>query len=187
MILNRLLILLTASILLACSPNYNEARITESDMIINVKDLSDKIEHFNIEEISYYSDEIIILNGIVINPIRRTFGKSPDGGFMMTYAEKAAEQSFDSWNQILVEAQTSPSLSEEHFNEILSDMIEIGVTDVFIDTAYNTVRIQWGNSVMWGINGLILGDHKDAESFQEYAKFDVFKKESDGIYFFQLL
>lgn len=187
MILQKTLILLMAPILIACSPNYNEKLITEADMISNVETLMAKIKKYNIKEISYYSEEVIILNGIVINPLKKTFGKSPNGGFMMTYTEKAAEKNFENWNQVLVEAQPSTSLSQDNLNEILVDMAEIGVTDLFDDTEYNTVRIQWGNSVMSGINGLVFGENKDAEAFQEYAKFDVFKKISDGTYFFQLL
>ncbi|QIJ03865.1 hypothetical protein [Shewanella chilikensis] len=63
-------------------PNYNEDVITKADMIVNVEALISKINQYNIKEVSYYSEEIIVLNGVVINPITKTFGKSPDGGFI---------------------------------------------------------------------------------------------------------
>lgn len=75
MILQKTLILLMASILIACSPNYNEKLITEADMISNVETLMAKIKKYNIKEISYYSEEVIILNGIVINPLKKTLEK----------------------------------------------------------------------------------------------------------------
>ncbi|MBO2674566.1 hypothetical protein I6M53_07780 [Shewanella algae] len=185
--LKKFLALLMLSILVACSPNYNEDVITKADMIVNVEALISKINQYNIKEVSYYSEEIIVLNGVVINPITKTFGKSPDGGFMMTYSQKAAENKIENWSQVLSVTQPNVKLSQENLNEILVDMAEIGVTDVFNDTQYNTVRIQWGNSVMLGINGLVFGENMNVEAFQEHAQFDIFKKVSDGVYFFQLL
>ncbi|WP_412497982.1 hypothetical protein [Shewanella indica] len=185
--LNKAFILPILSILVACSPNYNEDIITKADMIINAEALIIKINQYNIKEISYLSEETIVLNGVVINPITKTFGKSPDGGFMMTYTQKAAENKIEKWSQVLSMTQPNVTLSQENLNEILVDMAEIGVTDVFNDTKYNTVRIQWGNSVMLGINGLVFGESMNIEAFQEHAQFDIFKKVSDGVYFFQLL
>ncbi|MCU8024033.1 MULTISPECIES: hypothetical protein [unclassified Shewanella] len=75
MILQKTLILLMAPILIACSPNYNEKLITEADMISNVETLMAKIKKYNIKEISYYSEEVIILNGIVINPLKKLLEK----------------------------------------------------------------------------------------------------------------
>jgi hypothetical protein len=165
--LKKLLALLMLSTLVACSPNYNEDVITKADMIVNIEALISKINQYNIKEVSYYSEEIIVLNGVVINPITKTFGKSPDGGFMMTYSQKAAENKIENWSQVLSVTQPNVKLSQENL--------------------YNTVRIQWGNSVMLGINGLVFGENMNVEAFQEHAQFDIFKKVSDGVYFFQLL
>ncbi|MGX9463450.1 hypothetical protein ACWXWU_19805 [Shewanella sp. A14] len=187
MIFKKIFTFFIVFLLMACSPNYNEKLITEPEMISEVRNLTASVKRYNVKEVSYYSKEVIILNGIVINPINKTFGKSPDGGLMMTYSDKAADNSFTSWNQVFAETSPVTSLSNEKLNELLADMANIGVTDIFNDSDYNIIRIQWGNSVMLGINGLIFGNEKDAVAFQQDAKFDVFKKISDEVYFFQLL
>ncbi|QQX81278.1 hypothetical protein JK628_05250 [Shewanella sp. KX20019] len=187
MLFKKLYFLLLSLLLMACSPHYNEQDITNSEMLQELEPLKVVLAKYNIVELSYFSDEVLVLNGIVLNPIKSTFGLSPDSGFMETYTEKATKKSYTKWKQLLAKTQPLTNVTQEQFHQIMADMAQIGVTDMFNDKQFNIIRIQWGNSIMWGINGLIIGDAKNAAAFQKHFKYDVFKQVSDGVYFFQLL
>ncbi|MGX9462033.1 hypothetical protein ACWXWU_12465 [Shewanella sp. A14] len=187
MLFKKLYFLLLSLLLMACTPHYNEQDITNSEMLQELEPLKVVLAKYNIVELSYFSDELLVLNGIVLNPIKRTFGLSPDGGFVETYTEKATEKNYTHWSQVLAKTQPLTNVTQAQFNQIMADMAQIGVTDMFNDKQFNTIRFQWGNSIMWGINGLIFGDAKNAAAFQSHFQYDVFKQVSEGIYFFQLL
>jgi hypothetical protein len=93
-----------------------------------------------------------VVDGIVINPKRRTFGEEPEIRFYAEYYKNGASHGFDSLQDLFEEKDIS--LTVDAFNRITERMKKAGIGDIARDQQNNIIVYSFDMSAMWGANGI---------------------------------
>lgn len=185
-LLNRkclLLIVLTFS-LVACSDNYNEEFITSASTLNKSKALAQQLENLNLVTLSYLKEEIFIVNNIIINDKKKTYGIAPEGGFYESYYIQSEKNAYENWDTITNNFIPSTIVKREDLLELLSAMKAIGITDIYHNRTNEIFTLQWGSSVMNGYQGLIFGDKSRLGDEYKASRFDDFKEVNKDTFYF---
>ncbi len=170
-----------------CSPTYNKNYITSANILADINSLKKTISSNSITELSRLKkNKIFIMNGVIINPMKQTFGESLNGGFYKDYEIKSQKNKYSDWNSLIEQSSINTKISEKKLNSLISKMKKDGITDIFFDSRFDVYSFQWGSSVMNGFNGIILGSKDNSESAQKKYKYDIFEQISNGTYYFEL-
>lgn len=168
----------------SCSDNYNEEFITSNLTINKSKGMAKKLDELNLTALSRLKDEVFIVNNIIINNKKKTYGIAPEGGFYENYYIQSEKNPYKSWETITNNIIPSSIVTEEEILELLSAMEEIGITDIYRNRANETFTLQWGSSIMNGYNGLIFGDKIRLGDKYKASQFDDFKEVSKDTFYF---
>lgn len=184
--LKSLLFIFLIFFLSSCSENYNEEFITSHLTMNKSKAIAKKLKKLNLTTLSRLKDKIFIVNNIVINDKKKTYGIAPEGGFYESYYIESEKNTYKSWDTITNNIVPSSIVKREEVLELLSAMKEIGITDIYYNKTNETFIFQWGSSVMNGYNGLIFGDKNRLDDKYKASSFDDFKEVKKDTFYFSV-
>lgn len=182
----RLLIAALTFFLVACSDNYNEEFITSNSTLEQSKNIAEKLVDLNLISLSYLKEDVFIVNNLIINDHKKTYGITPEGGFYENYYIQSEKNTYSNWGVITKNFIPSSTAKRKDVLELLSTMKTIGITDIHHDKTNKIFIFQWGSSVMNGYNGLILGDINQLPEKYKTDNFGDFKEINKGVFYFSI-
>lgn len=172
--------------LAACSDNYNEKFITSNSTLEQSRTIAEQLAALDLMSLSYLKEDVFIVNNLIINDNKKTYGATPEGGFYESYYIQSEKNTYENWGVITKNITPSSTAQRKDVLELLLAMKKIGVTDVHHDKTNKTFILQWGSSVMNGYNGLIFGDIEQLSEKYKANNFDDFKEINKDIFYFSI-
>ncbi|UXE67217.1 MAG: hypothetical protein KA713_01030 [Chryseotalea sp. WA131a] len=156
-----------------------------------IKDIINKIEFQDLHKAINAEDSLknvallpdtsfIVINGIVINFIKRTYGQEPDLGFYNEYYKDGSKNKYMKINEIL--DLTNSHLDSAHVFDIIHKMKSLGINDI-VRSERDTLLInyRWDVSAMHGETGLI---YSTKNIFNLRNQFGELEKIKENWYYF---
>jgi hypothetical protein len=118
-----------------------------------------------------------VINGIVVNKVKRTFGNEPELGFYMQYYTNGQKNKFGLLDEILKSSGVDSLTVEDIFNK----MKHFGIADITKEVNPLFISYRKKVSAMWGERGIIYSSIVLAPSESE-EKIEWIK---DNFYYFE--
>lgn len=109
--------------------------------------------------------EYVVIDGLIINLVKRTFGNEPKLGFYQTYYDEGSKYKFSSLNSLLEPRH----LDSTTVYRLTAAMKTTNIADVEID--YKVVIYRWKVSAMFGEEGILYGE-LDMKNNSQYKLFE---------------
>lgn len=119
----------------------------------------------------------IVINGTVINLVRRTFGQEPALGFYQSYYEEGDKTHYMSLDSLLA-AQEIKIDSLQAF-AVVEKMKSTGISDIEVHKEGITYR--WKTSAMYGEEGIF---YSRREVVKDSTRVDLLENLGEGFYHF---
>jgi len=110
-------------------------------------------------------DQYIVVDGLVINLSRRTFGKEPELGFYQTYYDEGNKHTYSSIDSLL-----SPQLDSTRLLNITTEMKNNEIADIVIND--KAIYYRWKVSAMYGEEGVLYSKRKISNDSLHYKLFE---------------
>ena len=132
----------------------------------------------SIQNIAFLTDSnFIVINNIVINTTRRTFGQKPELGFYQEYYDEGNKNPYKSLNSLFtshdIRLDSSWALTTIH------DMKKTGIKDISISEG--KIIYRWKVSAMYGEEGIIYAKERINK---DSTRFDLLEKLNNNFYHF---
>jgi hypothetical protein len=132
----------------------------------------------SIQNIAVLTDKnYIVVDGLVINLKKRTFGEEPELGFYQNYYEEGDKTPFRSFDSLL-ESQKIKMDSIQAF-QVIEKMKSTGISDIAVHK--NGITYRWKTSAMYGEEGIV---YSPKEILKDSTRFDLLEKIGENFYHF---
>ncbi|MFC3120671.1 hypothetical protein [Agaribacter flavus] len=132
------------------------------------------------------SDDLIIVNGVIINVSAQSYGVPPEGGHYNEYIKSASTQKYMNWIN-LIELNTDNFIpSKSTLDQLITLMLALGFKEYHYDTDLDAHVFQSGSSVMRGFYGILIGNEDASKFIINRENYDYSTEIESGIYYFEL-
>lgn len=111
-------------------------------------------------------NEYIVVDGLVINLVKRTFGNEPELGFYQTYYDEGSKNKFSSIDSLLKHRH----IDSAQIYKITTEMKKSNITDIGIK--HKAILYRWEVSAMYGEEGVLYSDKKVSNDSLHYNLFE---------------
>jgi hypothetical protein len=119
----------------------------------------------------------IVVNGIVINLLQRSYGEEPELGFYQSYYDEGDRTPFASLDSLL--ASQKIKIDSLQTLAMVGKMEVTGISDVVVQKEWITYR--WKTSAMYGEEGVV---YSKREIIKDSTRFDLLENLGEGFYHF---
>lgn len=111
-------------------------------------------------------NEYVVIDGLVINLVKRTFGDEPELGFYQTYYDEGSKNKFSSINSLLKHRH----IDSAQVYKITTAMKTNNIADVAIN--HKTISYRWKVSAMYGEEGVLYSNKNVSNDSLHYKLFE---------------
>ncbi|UII26896.1 hypothetical protein LVD15_00220 [Fulvivirga maritima] len=122
-------------------------------------------------------ERYIVIDGIVINQSKQTYGIEPVLGFYFSYYQEGDKIAYASLDSLL--AMHHIRIDSVKVLPIISKMKECHISDIAISES--TISYRWRVSAMYGEEGII---YSQKSLDKDSSRYDVFERMEGGFYHF---
>ncbi len=163
-------------------PKFTEDFYVNEKEIKNIETLSTLISDKEITQLARINEDVMIINDVIVNASKKTYGTPPKGGFVKTYIESASSNQYLSWNSLAIDKDL-PSQPEVDY--LFSLMADLGFKEYYYDHNYKVHAFQSGSSVLAGFHGVLIGAQEPSKQVSLRERYDYFKEIKNGVYYFE--
>lgn len=159
----------------------NEKKVDSKELLRNTefKNLHKSVALLDsVTNIAVLPDETyIVIDGVVINLKKRTFGYEPDFGFYASYYAEGDKEPFQSLDSLLSSKNIKMDSSQTMM--IIEKMNRTDISDIFI--ANDEISYRWKVSAMHGEEGILYSKNSVAK---DSLKYDLLEAIDEDFYHF---
>lgn len=127
-------------------------------------------------------DSIIVIDGTVINLMRKTYGTEPELGFYFSYYEESSKNKFTSFDSLLI--QINSNLDVDNINLVLNEMKNLEIADIAIPNKdLSIIVFRWKVSAMHGEEGIIYAKDNELQHLENFDWIEI-TRVKDNYYIF---
>lgn len=172
--------------LISCTPQFNEDFYLNKAEIKHVITLSDLMNDAHITQLIRLNEQLIIINGVIVNTAMKTYGVPPKAGFSKAYTESASTNKYIDWRH-LIELMPDKNLPlKSKIDHLFKLMADSGVKEYHYDKDVDVHVFQSGSSVLKGFYGVLIGIESASKSISTRENYDYFNEIQSGVYYFEL-
>lgn len=184
-ILPSLVVLIFLSLVTACSPHYDEDYYRQEEVNKRVLELSKVIAENSIKQLIQFDENIVIINGLIIDTSNKTYGIAPKGGYYEAYKDSVSSKKYSNWNELKNQNPQLGNLSISEIKELQVSIAKSGFKEYYFDDVLKVHAFLTGSSVMLGFEGVLIGDKKPVQSIAKRENYSYLNQLNGNIYYFE--